>query len=171
MTTKISKTATQIREEYKPQLQTLIEAIGSWNINCSELSRNWETKYGDVIQVKIINQWKHAIIKDMGVISMKSMGANIKEGMLQNMKLCNRMRTSASTDKDRLLAVKTWNECVSAFNDFLESIGEKKKVADELNITSDLLSANKFREIFETAKKKKEERNDRNLRRKAEGKA
>jgi len=111
--------------EYYPKLNKLIEELGEWNINQSDLSREWN------IPTTTIHRWTKQIVDQMDAIDLTEVGRNIKSGFLHNIKVCQRL--ILSEDKaTRVAGIRTFNDTADHLNRFMENFGYKEKVAEKI---------------------------------------
>ena len=113
------------KEQFYPKLKTLIQEFGEWEVNILALSREWN------IPQTTVHRWKEQIVKELGPLDLNEFGRNIQLTGLSNIKLCQRL-IRTNTGRDKLLAMRAYNETVEKYTNFLESFGYKEKVAEKL---------------------------------------
>jgi len=125
------------------RLKKLIIEFGEWDINISQLAKEWS------IPRSSIQRWKEEIVEELGPINLSKVGRNIGITMQSNLRLCHRLIRKANLTKDKVSAIKAYNDTVNTVTDFLEKYGYKDKVAEKLDISMYELERIKLKEIME----------------------
>ena len=141
------------RIEFYPKIESLIQELGEWNVNCLELSKEWR------IPERTLNRWKNQIVDKRGPLKLDLVANNLQVTMISNIKLCQRQIRIADSLHKRMEALKVYNELIKGFTEFLEKYGYKNKVADKIeHIGSIPVQINLIERSIKDIKKDKEEK-------------
>lgn len=116
--------------EFYSKLLRIIEEMGEWSIPYRKLSEEWK------VSIPTIRRWKTEIIDEIGKIDLTKKAENIRLCMESNVRLCQRTIRESNEVRDKMSAVRGFNDTVDTYTRFLESYGYKEKVADKIELNS-----------------------------------
>ena len=134
------------RNEKYEILSRLIENVGDWNVNILALSKEWR------IPTTTLQRWKDKIVAERGPIEISKVGNRIQQNMISNINMMQKTIHSSKTVHEKQQAIRAYNETIKTFTDFLEAYGYKRKVADKLDINSQIIELS-FKQEFEEFQK------------------
>ena len=128
--TKVSKK--EIRSEKYELLAKLIENVGEWNINISDLSKTWR------IPETTLRRWKDKIVTERGILDIKKVGDMTTLNMRANINLLQKKIHASDNMNDICKGILTLNNTIKTNTEFLEAYGYKEKIAEknELSFTN-----------------------------------
>ena len=136
------------RNEKYEILSRLIENVGEWNINISALSKSKDL----AMPRSTLQKWKDKIVAERGPIDISKVGNQIQMNMISNINMMQKTIHSAKSVHEKQQAIRAYNETIKTFTDFLEAYGYKRKVADKLDINSQIIELS-FKQEFEEFQK------------------
>jgi hypothetical protein len=118
----------EARKKYYPTLKKLIEDIGDWNINASELSREWH------VPKRTVHNWRNKILAEMDLIDPVEYGREIIGALKTSIKQCRQKVITVTQERDRIKYHNTIAKLSDSLTDMLERYEKKMKVADKIEL-------------------------------------
>lgn len=151
----ITKEERQKRRDSYQKLKGLIESVGAWNVNTFALAKEWE------IPKSTLHRWKDKIVEEIGPVDFTKCRTEIEKGFVSNIKYCQKLIKTAKNERDRIGAVKAYNDSIKTFTEYQEAYGLKPKVPDPIDLKGQVKELSlkedfaEFKKVYDGSKRKK----------------
>lgn len=129
-------------QERRKEIKHLIEEIGIWNINKTDLAKRFnvsrDTIYKDF----------HKVIDDMETEDLKEIKVNFSAIFKKITKEAHKLVVTG-TPKQKLNASKILIEAIEKYTKFLEAYGIKPVTPIEINQNTNIITAEKIKEVYD----------------------